>query len=374
MASLANMQSQTELRRAQTGEAKNNQILQQQQAQKNKLELDKMQKWQEVLRNQAAQAGVHPNDTPSVNDVPGSLEFMSNLALRAQDPEKAAELAGQAAQIRQRQMAARTNQLRGNQVQVEAQKKQLDMVSQLMDSVKDDDSLSRANAIIAATTGQASPFAGRKYAEVKGVIEQLRDGAMTHKQKVDENIKLQEQISKEENRKDMIRHRQFQDAQAAALRPLKEAELKRKAKSGGKSIGEPTTKNIELTYMDLKEAHPDVSQNELMQKARAIESQTKALMLANRGLTADDARRQAKQGISMQPGVTYQDGSSASLALPPPPDRNFEVGKFYAAPNGGVYEYLGGGKARKVETAPVATGLELANESGDDETPPDDAE
>lgn len=381
MAQLASVQSQTQLRQAQTQEAQNNTVLQKQAAQKGEMELEQARKWQEVLRNAAANNNVPAGSVPPVSDIPASLDFMSNLAMNAQDPERAAKLATEAAGIRQKQATAQAQQLLAKKHQAEVMKQHMTVAADLADTVKDDASLERYNTLFAMETGQASPFMGMKYKDVAEDLKNISTHARTQHQRIDDQIKAEEAKSREANRQDQIRSRQFRDAQAAALQPLKERVLANKTKAGGKSIGEPTAKNIELTYADLKAQNDrdklGLDDTELLQKARAVESQVKAMMLAHHGLNADDARRQARQGLNMKAGVTYQDGSTASQALPVPPDGQFEDGKFYAAPKGGVYQVVkrdGKWVPIKIDVEPSAAGVEVVEPLVDDETPPDDAE
>lgn len=223
--------------------------------------------------------------------MPDMLDKAATLAMGAGQVEKASELSGRSAMVRERMaMLAHTNAL--NQAdQVQAGRRKISVLSQLMQGVGDQQSWDRANTMFRMMTGQSSPYEGMPYSD--GLKKQLSAQGMTASDAAGLELKKQNLAALDEVRKSTEAFRTKRLEIMERQQKLREQQADVKAKFGGKALGAPSKDEQMNAAQMVQEEFPNLPEEERQQASYTVASRARALRQANPGLDAATSLHQA---------------------------------------------------------------------------------
>jgi hypothetical protein len=140
--------------------------------------LDSQKKMMELMRGQDAQRQDRETQAPigggalESEQIPDSLDELAKLAMQSGLPQQATEYASKASTIRNNASEIRKREL-------DSKMNELNLASNLLSTVGDEQSWRRANSLFSMQTGKPSPFAEMEYSPE--LVAMIQDSVVTQK-------------------------------------------------------------------------------------------------------------------------------------------------------------------------------------------------
>lgn len=297
------------------------------------------------MAQQAASGGGAPGQPQSVSQ---RLLGLSDLYSQAGQPTKAAQYAQWASSAAAHESTASAAQVRQKFEEFQMNAGMIDKAVKLFGGVKDATSWDEMNAAVEKETGKPSPFANTPY-DPK-LVDLLKGQATTEFQKQELSLRRAANEARLADIKSAMSHRTTQDGISSERLRISQQRETRLAKGGGKDVGSPSKVEVEAAARLIG---PDLEGDEKDTAAFTVAANAKAIRVKNKGMSSDDALRQAllqaKQSGDFVPFVQnrWSKNTPGKFVVPqpiPPKDSDKVVGQHYTDGKT-VYEWTGDKKA-----------------------------
>lgn len=186
-----------------------------------KMELSRQQQMISMLQQRAAGK---KSTTQGVEDLASDMDALAEMAMRSGHPEKAKDYAVAGSTLRKNQREMTSSKL-------ESDIKEMNMMSSLLQSVEDETSWRKANAMFAMQTGRQSPWAQLPYnpelvSKLQTGVQNSKDRALTAAAKAREAAS-RAQVDESQTRINLIKAQtRLADARAERLKKVGATEPK----------------------------------------------------------------------------------------------------------------------------------------------------
>lgn len=347
------------------------------------LELSNERSMARLMQQAAANDGHGVGKGGSIGD---TFEDLGRLAMKAGLTTKATEFSKTGAYLRAQESLQQSRVAAQRVNELKAAGTRMDLFGRLLTDVTDEDSWNRANLMYQLESGAPSMWAGLPYSP--DLVQRLRTGAMSVKDQIAEQLRGEENASKERSRRALAAHRlQIEGIQKDRNRIMEERE-KRISKGGsGKAVTGPAKAEVDQAVRLVKGDFKDLPDSDYLNAAYEVAAEAKSLRRQNPALDANTAIQQAylkaksrgdfkeiqEKGLLRSTKRTQfvGGGRSPETALSIPGDRSQLVkGRYYTGTGGQIGRWTGDG----FELAGGAGGSAGDEESGDDDTLDDGSE
>jgi hypothetical protein len=211
--------------------------------------------------------------------------------------EKAGNLMRDAAAMMSSISAERSHSAQASLNQAKLVDSQANQAAEFIDdNIKSQADLDTANDMIEQVTGRPSPYRGKGMAYSPELIQRLKRSGLSAKQRATLDYDIQKIESGIEANDSLIKLRQARAIVAAADVRLRDARALKLDKEGGdktKPETFPTNPEIESAAVEIRGRYPNLQSSDLPRFSFAVASEAKAMMNANKGLTAEAAVQRA---------------------------------------------------------------------------------
>lgn len=294
---------------------------------------------------------------------------MAEIFAKAGLPKQAMDAFKDSSLIKQREATTAAARVRALEAAGKMAIEKANVVSSLLFNVNDETSWRKANEVYQIKTGEESPFA--KYPYNPELVELLREGSMSVKERVDAERRAEDVASRIAKRNSDRAHQRILEGIRERELASKEETNRLRRKTGGKDSGTPTNREVDAVQALFdRDTTLNLDAADRTTAAFDIAAQARSKRIANPGMSADEAMRQAfteaqsrgdfkagtaptkVMGVTVpgtgKPG-TYKAGSSKAptasvMALPKSGNRaELVVGQMYRNPKGDVMKWTKSG-------------------------------
>lgn len=288
-----------------------------------------------------------------------TFEDLGRLAMRAGLPSKATEFAKTGAYLRSQEALQQSRAAAQRVSELKSAAGRMDLFGRLLADVNDESSWNRANLMYQLESGAPSMWAGLPYDPA--MVNRLRSSAMSVKDQITEQLRGEENSSKERSRAALAKHRlQIEGIQKERNRIMEEREKRISKGGGGKAVSGPAKAEVDQAARLVKGDFKDLPDSDYLNAAYEVAAEAKALRRANPALDANTAIQQAylkaksrgdfkeieEKGILRSTRKTQFTGGGRSpeTALSIPDDRSKLVkGRYYTGQGGRIGKWTGDG-------------------------------